>query len=606
VTLDASQEVSANDSPGSGSGTLRLDTGTLELSWDISFADLEAPQTAAHFHGAARACETAGVQIGLPLGSPIQGSATLTQEQADDLMLGLWYVNVHSEEYPDGEIRGQVMPVPLEDPIPDPIPLGVIRIDLQVLASGLTAPNWGVSAPGDPSRLFVVDQNGILWAVDLGPGAGDKRVFLDVSARLVELGAFGEGTFDERGFLGIAFHPECQSNGLLYTFTSEPDTEEPDFSTMPEGVEPNCQSVIAEWTVPDPSDPNSVPDPDSRRELVRWDKPQFNHNGGAMTFGPDGMLYIAVGDGGLADDMDVGEDVGHGCIGNGQDLNTILGNILRIDPLGSNSNNGKYGIPPDNPFVGIDGLDEIYAYGFRNPWRMAFDPATGMLWCSVVGQNDVEEIDIVTAGANYGWRYKEGSFFFVFNGFEAGYVTDEPLDVPDGLVDPVAEYDHDEGTAIVGGFVYHGTAVPALADMYLAGDFARTFSNDGRLFYLDNADTTIKELELLRSDGLNLSLLGFGEDASGRVYVMANATGTPFGETGVVLRIGPARGDLNCDGDVNFDDIDAFVVALIDEQQYEQNYPDCFFLQGDINGDESVDFDDIDGFVECLINAGCP
>ncbi|MGH2778252.1 MAG: PQQ-dependent sugar dehydrogenase, partial [Actinomycetota bacterium] len=172
----------------------------------------------------------------------------------------------------------QVLPVtaePLEDPIPRPINKGGPQVRLEPVATGLTAPNWGISAPGDSNRLFVTDQDGILWAIDLASGA--KTVFLDVSARLVPLGAFGPGTFDERGLLGLAFHPDYPNNGLLYTFTSEPVSGPADFSTMPPGTPPNHQSVIAEWQVPNPSAAASVVDPSTRRELLRIDKPQFNH-----------------------------------------------------------------------------------------------------------------------------------------------------------------------------------------------------------------------------------------------------------------------------------------------------------------------------------------
>src|ERR687891_2623613 len=158
----------------------------------------------------------------------------------------------------------------LEDPIPEPIKTGGVHVRLEAVATGLTAPNWGVSAPGDPDRLFVVDQPGIVWSLDLD--SGTKSVFLDVSDRLVALGAFGPGTFDERGLLGLAFHPDYATNGLLYTYTSEPVTADADFSTMPEGVAPNHQSVVTEWQSSDPSDPTAPVDPSSARELLRIDE----------------------------------------------------------------------------------------------------------------------------------------------------------------------------------------------------------------------------------------------------------------------------------------------------------------------------------------------
>ncbi|HEA67448.1 MAG TPA: CHRD domain-containing protein, partial [Desulfobacterales bacterium] len=338
------------------------------------------------------------------------------------------------DEDDDGEI---------ENPIPEPIRKGDIPIRLETVATGLTAPNWGTFAPGHPDRLFVTDQVGILWAIQLD--TGEKRVFLDVSNRLVELGIFGPGTFDERGLLGVAFHPDYVTNGLLYTYTSQPVDGPADFSTMPSGVAANHQSVITEWNVPDPTDPDSVVDPNSAQELLRIDQPQFNHDGGALNFGPDKMLYISLGDGGGADDVDgqvfLGTPmVGHGQ-GNGQDPGNVLGTILRIDPFGSNSTNGNYGIPNNNPFIGRAGfVDEILAYGFRNPFRFSFDSANGSLYVGDVGQNKIEEVDLVTSGGNYGWNLKEGTFCFDPDNGDPGFVF-KCNSEPPGLNDPIAQYD---------------------------------------------------------------------------------------------------------------------------------------------------------------------
>jgi glucose/arabinose dehydrogenase len=427
---------------------------------------------------------------------------------------------------------------------------------LEPVAAGLTAPNWGTIAPGDAGRLFVTDQNGTLWAIDLA--SGNKSVFLDVSGRLVPLGAFGPGTFDERGFLGVAFHPDYPANGLLYTYTSEPVNGPADFSTMPPGTTPNHQSLLIEWQVPNPSDPSSVVDPNSARELIRIDEPQFNHNAGALVFGDDGMLYMALGDGGNADD----QGVGHGS-GNAQNPSNVLGSILRIDPLGSNSANGKYGIPADNPFVNMPGYAaEIYAYGFRNPFRISFDMETGDLYVGDVGQNDLEEVHVVVAGGNYGWNVKEGSFCFDPNGTGPGFAYEQdpcPGETPD-MIDPVAEYNTSEslaenwdGRAVVGGFVYRGSAIPGLVGRYIFGDYTRFtesgVSNDGRLFFLNKKNivsnqmiktSKIFEFQLVGQDALGMAVLGFGQDASGELYVLANQVGVPFGTTGVVLKIVPA------------------------------------------------------------------
>jgi glucose/arabinose dehydrogenase len=406
-----------------------------------------------------------------------------------------------------------------------------VAVALEAVATGLTAPNGGTAAPGQPDRLFVTDQPGILWVIDLT--TGDKTVFLDVSSRLVSLGIAGPGTFDERGLLAGAFHPDYATNGLLYTYTSEPLSGAADFSTIPGGETAHHQSVVIEWQVPDPTNPASVVDPGSARELLRIDQPQFNHDGGQLNFGPDGMLYASLGDGGGDDD----EGVGHGTNGNGQDPSTVLGTVLRIDPSGSNSANGQYGIPSNNPFVGVTGfVEEIFAYGFRNPFRFSFDLPTGDLYLADVGQNDIEEIDIVTPGGNYGWPVMEGSFFFDPNGANSGFVTDLDPGGTEDLTRPIAEYDHDEGTAIIGGFVYRGSAIPGLQGEYVFGDFSRTFNNDGRLFHLDDGGKVV-EAQLVSRTGLGLSLLGFGRDSDGELYLLANETGTPFGDTGVVLRI---------------------------------------------------------------------
>ena len=204
----------------------------------------------------------------------------------------------------------------LDDPIPEIIEAGGPPVALEEVVSGLAAPNWGLSAPGDPGHLFVTDQPGLIWDIDLE--SGEKRIFADVSGLLVPLGAFGPGTFDERGLLGLAFHPGYAENGLVYTYTSEPVSGVADFP-LAAGIEPNHESVVTEWHVPNPSEPGAVVDPASRRVLMRIEEPQFNHNAGALNFGPDDMLYIALGDGGAADD----QGPGHSPQGNGQDLSLI-------------------------------------------------------------------------------------------------------------------------------------------------------------------------------------------------------------------------------------------------------------------------------------------
>lgn len=419
----------------------------------------------------------------------------------------------------------------LRNPIPERIARGDLEIGLKTVADGMTAPNWGTAAAGWDDLLFVADQDGIVWAVDLR--SGRKSVFLDVRERLVRLNR----DYDERGLLGLAFHPNFGENGRFYTYTSEPAKGRADFSTMPRGRRPDHQTVVAEWRVGDPAKAGSDVDSDSVRELLRIDQPQANHNAGGLVFGPDGMLYIAAGDGGAADD----QGVGHAPEGNGQAPGNILGTILRIDPTGSNAANGKYGIPRDNPFVDDpDALDEIYAYGFRCPFRISFDFKTGRLFVGDVGQNDVEEVDIVKPGGNYGWRLREGTFDFHPGDDGEGFVTRPERDRR-GLTDPIAQYDQDEGNSVIGGFVYRGQAIPKLREHYVFGDW-QGFEKQGRLFYLKPpiAEDRLNEIHEFRIVGdwpRKLNVHGFGQDADGELYVLGNQTGAPSGRTGVVLKL---------------------------------------------------------------------
>ncbi len=543
LTLDGSQEVPPNSSTATGLGTATLDLSNNLFSWNFSYSGLSAPETGAHFHAAAPLCQSAGVVIPLPPGSPKVGSQVVTNIQRDQIIQGLWYANIHTTNFPGGEIRGQVEPAPIADPIPGSIALSEHTLGLSLVADGMTAPNWATNAPGVAGRLFVSDQVGTIWNVDLATGA--KSVFHDVSGRLVSLGIFGPGTFDERGLLGIAFHPQYASNGLLYTYTSEPfdpNGPPPDFTTMPPDVDPNHQTIIAEWRVNNPSNPDATVDPNSVRVLMRIDQPQFNHNAGCLNFGPDGMLYIALGDGGNADDQDTGVDPfgvpvrGHGCKGNGQDINTILGSLLRIDPQGNNSGNGQYGNPADNPFVGRDGLDEIWAYGLRNPFRFSFDRQTGDCYVGDVGQNHIEEVNLVESGQNLGWNLREGTFRFVRNGAARGYAASPDGMIDPGLTDPIAQYDHDEGISVIGGFVYRGSAMPWLRGTYVFAEFAQQFNNDGRLFHLDS-NSAINEFKMVGGGEIDFFILGMGQDADGEIYVLANNTGVPFESTGMLIRL---------------------------------------------------------------------
>ncbi len=419
----------------------------------------------------------------------------------------------------------------ITDPFP-PLAKSDATIELVTLMRGLVSP-LGLVVPDDNSgRLLIFDQVGKVYVMT--NGAPVDAPVLDVQARLVPLNP----GYDERGLLGLAAHPNFSLKPLLYTYTSEPNGAPADFMIMDDTGTNDHQGVIAEWKM-DPAHPNQV-DPSSRREILRIDKPEFNHNGGGMHFGPDGFLYISFGDGGQADDQGMGHSPG----GNGQDLQKILGKLIRIDVDARTSANGQYGVPSDNPFIGSDALPEIYAYGFRNPYSWSFDRLTGELYLGDVGQNDIEEVDRVFKGGNYGWPIKEGSFYFDPAGTNNGFITSQPVRaVPGNLVDPIAEYDHSEGIAIVGGCVYHGALLPGLIGRYITGDLGAFGSASGRLFYLDRT-----ELRVLRigTDDRKLDgyLKGFGQDQQGELYVFVSTNLGPSGTDGRVLKIVPPVNNL--------------------------------------------------------------
>ncbi len=426
-----------------------------------------------------------------------------------------------------------------------PIAKSDLTIELSLVASGMASP-LGLTYPDDGSgRLFVYDQFGYIHVIE--NGAKLSTPMLDVRARMVPLGA----GYSERGLLGAAAHPNFASNPFIYTYTSEPNNGAADFPITITGGTNNHQSVIAEWQI-DPSNPNLL-NPASRREILRIDEPQSNHNGGAMHFGADGFLYVSLGDGGNADDQGNGHSAG----GNGQDKNNILGKVIRINVDARTSTNGKYAVPQDNPFVNADGVDEIYAYGFRNPYTFSFDRVTGELYVADVGQNQVEELDRVFKGGNYGWPIKEGSFFFDPNGAAAGRITTAPVvSVPHDLIDPIAQYDHDDGLAIVGGYVYRGTKIPGLTGRYVTGDWGSFTNANGRLFFLDRGE--FKEFRIgLNNRSAGFWLKGFGEDAEGELYAFGSTTAGPSGTTGLMYKIVPVPGDSFCgitksDSQVNF------------------------------------------------------
>jgi glucose/arabinose dehydrogenase len=395
----------------------------------------------------------------------------------------------------------------------NPIQKGSITVTLSPFASipaGDGTPQTLVS--DGTGHLLIATRNGDIDVLNSnGTSAGQ---LLNMSSDGLNIFTGGEG-----GFLGLALSPTFATDGKFYTFTTETFTNQspaPDFSS-PElspstAVAPSNQTLIRQWTLTSGTvDPTSVP-------LIRVNHPEDNHQGGELTFGPDGDLYFSIGDGGGANDQVNGPTDptdGHtNDLGNGQDTTNIFGKILRIDPSGTNSANGKYGIPADNTFAGQAGKQqEIFAYGLRNPYRFSFDSATGALYAGDVGQDQREEVDIITNGGNYGWPFREGT-----RDNSGDYGASPPMGF--SSTDPIAEYTHGDGQAIIGGFVYHGSAIPQLDGKYVFGDLG--VNNVGRLFYVDANGGTISELNYDTTDGVapSADLITFGEDSNGDLYAM--------------------------------------------------------------------------------------
>lgn len=328
-----------------------------------------------------------------------------------------------------------------------------------------------VTHAGDGSnRLFVLEQAGRIFVFPNDDSAGGAEVFLDISDRVSR-------SANEEGLLGLAFHPHYAANGEFYVYYSAAGPR---------------RSVLSRFTA-DNSEPNRA-NRASEQVIFEIDQPYGNHNGGALVFGPDGYLYVGLGDGGSG-----GDPHGHG-----QNLGTLLGTIIRIDP--DNPAAGKlYGIPADNPFSNRqDARGEIFAYGLRNPWRFSFDPVTELLWVGDVGQNAIEEIDIVGSGLNYGWNIMEGSHCF---SPRSGCATD-------GLKMPVVEYDHSEGCSVTGGHVYRGERLAMLYGAYIYGDFCT-----GRIWALRFDNGQVIEHRRIVDSGPQIS--SFGVDEAGELYLTA-------------------------------------------------------------------------------------
>jgi glucose/arabinose dehydrogenase len=346
-------------------------------------------------------------------------------------------------------------------------PLSSLQVRLEPVAAGFDQPLYVTHAGDGSGRLFVVEQPGRVRIVR--DGAIDPTPFLDI-ASIVGSNA------SEQGLLSVAFHPNFEENGAFFVNYTDKQGD----------------TVIARYRVSDNPD---VADPASAKILLTISQPYANHNGGHILFGPDGYLYVGMGDGGAANDPE----------NRAQNLGSLLGKILRLDV----DNADPYGVPLTNPFVGVaDARPEIWSYGWRNPWRMAFDPRTSDFYVADVGQNQFEEVSVEPSGApgglNYGWRLMEG--FHCFNPSECDPAA---LDV----VPPVTEYDHGQGCSVTGGFVYRGTAYPALDGVYFYGDFCR-----GTVWGLRReADGSWAQAELLASGA---ALSSFGQDEIGEVYLV--------------------------------------------------------------------------------------
>jgi len=433
----------------------------------------------------------------------------------------------------------QVTPPPPPPPVVDTV---VKNPGLQLVADSMISPLVISEPPDGSKRLFVADETGSIWII----GADGKKManpFIDISSRMITLSA----SYDERGLLGMAFHPDFKTNGKFYLFyTAPPRAGTP----VPGGAGTGWNNLtrISEFKV---SAANAnLADLSSERVLVEDDHPYLNHNGGTLAFGPDGFLYISIGDGGNAD------DVGNGHVpdwytvnagGNGQDIYAnLMGDILRIDVNGS-----PYNIPPDNPFVGKLARPEIYAFGFRNPFRFSFDMGgSHQLIAGDVGQSLYEEIDLVTKGGNYGWNVKEGTHCFSTDN-DLTERTSCPTSDSAGnpLIDPVIELVNNAnpkgggvGNAMIGGFVYRGTALPSLQGKYLFGMFSTSDnSKSGKVYSATmtaNGNWSYSPLALIGyPSDLGTYLKSFGQDQNGEIYLLTSDQSGPQGNTGKVYKI---------------------------------------------------------------------
>ncbi|TWU62939.1 Quinoprotein glucose dehydrogenase B precursor [Crateriforma conspicua] len=371
---------------------------------------------------------------------------------------------------PPSSLNTDPMPIQIVDAYPN------LRISRPVVLTGA----------GDGSgRLFVASQTGEIYVFDQQDSEVEEAdLFMDINEAVSY-----KDRENEEGFLGLAFHPKFKDNGKFYVYYTT--SERPHVS------------IISEFSVRG-DDPNQG-DPRSERELMRIQQPFWNHNGGTLVFGPDGYLYVGLGDGGKANDP----------LKSGQDVSKLLGSILRID-VDTRTGGLPYGIPTDNPLVGKDkAWPEIYAWGIRNIWRMSFDPANGDLWAADVGQNEWEEVNLIRKGGNYGWSLREASHKFTLGGGKGSGPR------PD-LIEPLIEYPHtdDWGKSVTGGAVYRGKQTPQLDGYYLYGDYV-----SGKVWAMkyDKASQTVTENREITWS--HLPVFTFGQTDDGEVLMTTQSGG---------------------------------------------------------------------------------
>ncbi|WP_218124589.1 PQQ-dependent sugar dehydrogenase [Salinimicrobium catena] len=410
-------------------------------------------------------------------------------------------------------------------------------VGMKLVAENLISPVALVEAPDDTNRLFIVDQAGTIRIHDSKKGLLEKP-FLNLKDKIVKL----KDAHEERGVLGLAFHPDYKENGRFFVYYSAPLDDD-----APEGWDHT--SHISEFEVSE-DDPNKA-DIDSEDILLKVNQPQDNHNAGTIAFGPDNYLYIALGDGGGANDIDMGHvpdwyDKNAG--GNGQDVEqNLLGSILRIDVDGGS----PYGIPEDNPFVDKDGMDEIYAYGLRNPYRFSFDmKGNNDLIAGDAGQVLWEEVSVIKKGGNYGWNVKEGTHCFnAYNNDKEKEECPQKDKMGNPLLDPVIEFkqggtDHGgKGLVVIGGYVYRGSELKGMDGKYIFGTWTQHHGQPkGALFIADpeaSGKWDFRDLKVHRHDaeGLGHYLLSFGQNNKGEMFVLTTDEEGPTGTTGKVYKL---------------------------------------------------------------------